>query len=58
MEERELKISFTKSGSGSVTNRIAIPTTWVRKMGTTKEDNMVIVTMEDGIISIKKKDQL
>lgn len=56
METRELKISFNKGGSGSINNRIALPTTWVREMGITKEDNTVMVTIENGVITIKKKD--
>lgn len=56
MEKRELKVSFTKSGSGSVTNRVTLPTTWIREMGITKEDNAVVVTIENGVITIKKKE--
>lgn len=53
--EKVLKISFTKSGAGSVTNRITLPTTWIRSMGITESDREVDVTLEDGKIIISKK---
>ncbi|MGL5797406.1 MAG: AbrB/MazE/SpoVT family DNA-binding domain-containing protein [Cetobacterium sp.] len=33
MKKRELKISFTKSGSGSDSSRITLPITWIKQMG-------------------------
>lgn len=57
-ETRELKVTFNKSGAGSQTNRITIPTTWIRKMNVTKDDRFVEVTFNEDtktITIIKKK---
>lgn len=54
MEERELNISFSKSGNGSYTPRISLPIAWVREMGIDQENRKVKVTFEDGEIRIKK----
>ncbi|MEG0180782.1 MAG: AbrB/MazE/SpoVT family DNA-binding domain-containing protein [Peptostreptococcaceae bacterium] len=56
MEKRDLKVLFTKGGSGSITNKITLPTTWVREMGITEDDKAVEVTFQNGVISIKKKE--
>ena len=52
------KVIFNKSGgtagSGGVTNRITIPTTWVREMGITDEDRGVILEFDGDKITIKK----
>lgn len=54
-EERNLKISFTKSGSGSESTRISLPITWVRELGIDKDNREVIAIIEDGKIIISKK---
>lgn len=55
---RTAKILFTKSGGtaskNGITNRVTIPTTWVREMGITKNDREVILKFENGIITIEK----
>lgn len=38
MEERNLKMNFFKSGSGSINAKATIPITWLRKLGITPED--------------------
>lgn len=56
-EKRNLKVSFTKSGAGSTTNRITLPTTWIREMGITEDEKEVEVELDKvtKVISIKKK---
>ena len=38
MEERNLKINFFKSGSGSMNAKANLPVTWLRKIGITPEE--------------------
>jgi hypothetical protein len=54
MEERKLKIIFGKSGSGSYTSRLTIPTSWIKEMGLTQEEREVTAKYEDGKIIIEK----
>ena len=54
MEERELNISFSKSGSGSYTPRISLPATWIKDMGIDVENREVLVSFENEEITIKK----
>lgn len=54
MEQRQLNITFTKSGSGSETVRLTLPVTWIRNMGIDKENKQVNVTFIDGKIIIEK----
>jgi hypothetical protein len=54
-EKRDLKITFTTGGSGSVTTKLGIPVTWVRELGITPDERNVEVTLEDDKIIIKKK---
>lgn len=56
-ETRELKVTFNKSGAGSQTNRITIPTSWIREMDVTEDDRNVEVTFnkDNKTITIKKK---
>ena len=42
MEERILNVSYSKSGSGSITSRLSIPITDLRDMGVTPEERKVI----------------
>lgn len=58
-EVRQLKVIFTKSGSGSVMNRITLPTVWIREMGLTEDDKNVTVTFDNinNKIIIEKENQ-
>ena len=56
MENRNLKISFNKSGSGSLTPRLSLPIIWVREMGISEEDREVVVSLYEDFIMIRKKD--
>lgn len=57
MDKRQLNISFNKSGSGSITPKISLPSTWIREMGLDKENRKVEVMFENGEIKIKKLDE-
>lgn len=54
MEQRELNISFHKSGNGYTTTRLSLPINWVKELGISKDERKVIVTLEDGKITIEK----
>lgn len=58
MEERKAKIIFNKSGGSSgknsITNRVTLPTTWIKEMGITLEDREVNLTYENDRIIIEK----
>ncbi|HBE9110450.1 TPA: AbrB/MazE/SpoVT family DNA-binding domain-containing protein [Clostridioides difficile] len=54
MEQRELNISFHKSGNGYTTTRLSLPINWVKKLGISQDERKVIVTLEDGKIIIEK----
>ena len=55
-EQRQLKVSFNKSGGkGGITNRITIPTMWIKEMGIDSESREVIATFDGNKIIIEKK---
>ena len=58
-EQRQLKVSFNKSGGtagkGGITNRITIPTTWIKEMGISLEDREIPATFNGNKITIEKK---
>ena len=53
MEERKLKINKNKGGSGSISFRISLPTSWIKAMEL-DDDNQAIVTFDGQQIIIKK----
>lgn len=59
MQEKKVKVIFNKSGgtagSGGITNRVTIPTTWVREMGVTEGDREVTLEFNGSEIVIRKK---
>ncbi|MGN1154658.1 MAG: hypothetical protein ACI4TK_00615 [Agathobacter sp.] len=57
MEQRRINVIFGKSGSGSVSTKLAIPKSWVDKMGVTQEERGVVVEFDDadGTIVIRKE---
>lgn len=58
MQKKTVKVIFNRSGgtagSGGITNRITIPTTWVREMGITEEQREVNISFEGEKIIIEK----
>lgn len=55
METRNLKISFNKGGSGSITPRLSLPAIWIKEMGLDLENREVEVAFENNEILIRKK---
>ena len=58
MEKRELKISFFKGGSGSVSAKASIPKKWLDLLKITQENNdieLILDTEKEEIIIKKKK---
>lgn len=57
MEKRDMNISFTRSGSGSISPRIALPKTYLDKLQITQEERAVelILDEENQEIIIRKK---
>ena len=58
MEERIAKVSFNKSGGTArgtaITNRITIPTKWIKELGITEDDREVKLILEKSKIIIEK----
>lgn len=54
MEERNLKISPNKSGSGSITFRTTLPTKWIKAMGLNQENRDIKVSFDGEKIIIEK----
>lgn len=48
------KITFNKSGSGSTSARLTIPSALVELMKITKDDREVIITFDDGKLIVEK----
>lgn len=57
MEERILNISFNKAGSGSITKRITIPSSILKKMEIDENNRQVLLIYNDDKkeIIIRKK---
>ena len=53
MEQRPLKINKNKGGSGSISFRISLPTSWIKTMEL-NDDNQAIVTFDGDKIVIEK----
>lgn len=56
MNPIEKKISFNKGGNGGYTLKLGIPLDFANELGITKEENKVILTLENGAIVIRKKE--
>lgn len=52
MEERIAKVSFNKSGGTArgtaITNRVTIPTKWIKELGITEYDREIKLTKKKG----------
>ncbi len=57
MEERILNISFNKAGSGSITKRITLPSSILKKMGIDENNKQIILIYDENKkeIIIRKK---
>ncbi|CEP80294.1 AbrB/MazE/SpoVT family DNA-binding domain-containing protein [Paraclostridium sordellii] len=56
MDPVEKNISFNKGGNGGYTLKLGIPLDFANELGLTKEENKVMLTLEDGSIVIRKKE--
>ncbi|OUO29722.1 hypothetical protein [Eubacterium sp. An3] len=58
MEERKAKILFNKSGGtagkGGITNRVTLPTKWIKEMGLTEDNREVFISFDGEKITIQK----
>lgn len=59
MEKRTAKMIFNRSGGtaskGSFTNRVTIPTLWVKKLGITHDDRAVEIEFDEAKKEIRIK---
>ncbi len=58
MEKRILNISFNKAGSGSMTKRLTLPSSILKKIGIDENNRQVLLMYDDdkNEIIIRKKD--
>lgn len=58
MEERQAKVSFNRSGGTAkgtaVTNRVTIPTSWIKQLDITEESREVKLILDNDKIIIEK----
>ena len=58
MEERKAKILFNKSGGtagkGGITNRVTLPTKWIKELGLTEDNREVFISFDGEKITIQK----
>ncbi len=47
MDKRTLNINFYKSGSGSISSKVTLPITILRKMGFSEEDRKAEMTYDE-----------
>lgn len=52
--KRTSKITFNRSGAGSISGKAIIPAEWLRDMGITPENREVIITYKYGKLIIEK----
>ncbi len=57
MESRQLKVSFNKSGSGSISSSVRLPISWLKEMNISKEEREIEVIFDNEKIIIKKLDK-
>lgn len=55
VNERELKVIFTKAGSGSVSCKLSLPMPWVKALGLDADHRVVVAALEGDKIVISKK---
>lgn len=47
MEERELRVIFSKDGRGATNTKITLPVKWVRNMGVNPEQREVVLQYDE-----------
>lgn len=57
-QERIAKVSFNKSGGTArgiaITNRVTIPTSWIKSLGITEDDKNIKLRLADNKIIIER----
>lgn len=56
-ESRQLKVSFNRSGSGSISSSVRLPISWLKEMNISKEEREIEVIFDNEKIIIKKLDK-
>jgi len=54
METRKVNVMFQKGGSGSVSTRVALPKSWIDKMGITPDQREVTIEFNGERIEVRK----
>ena len=58
METKTAKVIFNRSGGtagkGGITNRVTLPTTWIREMGVTEESREVKISFDGRKITLER----
>jgi hypothetical protein len=54
MEERQIKVTYNKSGRGSLTPKITLPMSWIKQMSLSEDDREVIISFDGKEIKIRK----
>lgn len=54
MEQRIAKITYNKSGRGTLTPKITLPISWTKIMELSPEDREVVISFDGEQIKIKK----
>lgn len=55
MENKDLKITFNKGGSGSITPRLSLPAKWIREMGLDQDNREIKARFEEDKIILEKR---
>lgn len=53
MEVKTTRVSLTKTNT-SAQAKVTIPLAWAKELGITEDDRKVVMTFDNGIITIKK----
>lgn len=56
-ESRQLKVSFNRSGSGSISSSVRLPISWLKEMNISKEEREIEAIFDNEKIIIKKLDK-
>ena len=54
METRKVNVMFQKGGSGSISTRVALPKSWIDKMGITTDQREVTIEFDGERIEVRK----
>lgn len=52
---RTANVMFNKNGNGFTTTRVSLPVPFVKALGITENDRLVIIELDDNKITIRKQ---